>query len=475
MPSTASRTISTPTRCSWWHLAKKRFLPPRVARLVLLVASFTLSIAVVEVILRMFWGELVIAGFEGTVWPDEAKRQKGIYTPDEELGYRPVLGTAHYDENGILPNRYRLRKTPGKTRLLFIGDSVTHRGTIIRGLKARYGDQSFEYWNAGVEGFNTLQEVPFYLRYNHRIHPDHVILTFHNNDFQSTYAVYIDDEDRVRVFQPTSKTDAVHLWLHDNSYVYKLYRRFRSDCVVENEHFDLAGPVRGMLAKLRDRLQTDGIQFSVILLPALSPRGEWTRYEEWSRKTALTIFAELGLRYFDLYQPLMDALAGGLSVRQESTDNLHPNQTAGLCFADYLTANGLLGVLPLQADQTVFKFGQPMVQHLTCDAGEAQAGARYIVLGSASGIDDGKTWSNLQIPLQEDAYFRFLAANPNTVIGDSLGTLDASGRATVKIVVPPELIAKHGAAVLHHAFVVFRDKPLTCTFVTNPVPLRFVR
>src|SRR5262249_23296537 len=92
---------------------------------------------------------------------------------DPTFGFRPVLGEGPYTRFGTLANDYAAAKPPGVQRLLFIGDSVTHRGLIVDALRAEYGAQQYEYWNAGVEAFNTVQEVEYYRRFNRPIHPDH--------------------------------------------------------------------------------------------------------------------------------------------------------------------------------------------------------------------------------------------------------------------------------------------------------------
>ena len=107
---------------------------------------------------------------------------KGLsFVVDPSFGFRPVLGDGPYTRFGTLANDYAAAKPPGVNRLLFIGDSVTHRGQIVEALRAVYGSQKYEYWNAGVESFNTVQEVEYYKRFNRAINPDHVILTLHLN------------------------------------------------------------------------------------------------------------------------------------------------------------------------------------------------------------------------------------------------------------------------------------------------------
>src|SRR3990170_5571896 len=113
-----------------------------------------------------------------------------IYTADAKLGYRPVLGSSTYNAFGTRLNSYDPEMRPRVPRILFLGDSVTSRESIIVPLKRLYGENRFEFWNAGVEGYNTLNEVEFYKRYNAAIEPDQVVLFFHNNDFQPTPVIF---------------------------------------------------------------------------------------------------------------------------------------------------------------------------------------------------------------------------------------------------------------------------------------------
>ena len=91
-------------------------------------------------------------------------------------------------------NKPEEEKKKGKQRILFLGDSITARGKIVSQLKQLYRTERYEYWNAGVEGYNTFQEVEFFKKHNQHINPDHVILIFTiPNDFEDTPVVFVDD------------------------------------------------------------------------------------------------------------------------------------------------------------------------------------------------------------------------------------------------------------------------------------------
>jgi len=185
---------------------------------------------------------------------------------DSELGYRPRLGGETYSEQGVLRNDYDDAKRPGVERILFIGDSVTRRGSIVRALRELYGEQAYEYWNGGVESFNTIQEVRYYLRYNRSIQPDHVVLTFHNNDFETTPAVF-EHEGRLVVYEPTRRLSEVNPWLlrHSRSYQTWLARPTRGG------HGRIVEETAASLVELKRVLDSDSVRFTVLLLPLLAP------------------------------------------------------------------------------------------------------------------------------------------------------------------------------------------------------------
>ncbi len=259
------------------------------------------------------------------------------FAADPEVGYLPRLNSAEYDADGCLRNSYPREKTPGKLRVLFIGDSVTHRGQIVKALRELYGE-SLEYWNAGVEGFNTAQEVELYLRHNHRIQPDHVILTFHPNDFLPTPLVYNDSQGNMQLLIPHRERKAMNAWLFSHSHLYRLllglsWKRGQGQRVED---------VRAQLQRLHSALEASGVQFSVLMLPYIKPYRRWDSSERWNHQQGLALLKELQLRHFDL-APLMEqrATAGG-EHGETPGDAWHPNLETARAFAKKLKQEGLL-------------------------------------------------------------------------------------------------------------------------------------
>jgi hypothetical protein len=299
-----------------------------------------IGLVLFEGILRISRPDAAFGAVTEMPWMRANPEVANLYTVDADFGFRPRLGTSEYSEFATHRNEYSLEKPAGKKRLLFIGDSVTSRGKIIDALREVHGDADFEFWNAGVESFNTVQEVRLYERFNAAIEPEHVILTFHPNDFEVTPVAFVTEEGRLAVYVPDSPLRPVNRSLFAWSY---LYRWFIGKTL--NSHYVREKTVtetREHLLRLRNSLRQDGVAFSVILLPKLKPLDSWTPAESTAREDALGIMRTLDLEYYDLLDPLRMAINDGVDVQERAGDADHPSAAVCEVFARYLESRGLL-------------------------------------------------------------------------------------------------------------------------------------
>lgn len=264
----------------------------------------------------------------------------GLYLSDTEMGYLPAFGKGIYNQWGTLTNSYSLTKKSGVCRLLFIGDSVTARGRIIDAIKALYGEQNYEYWNAGVESFNTIQEVLYYIRYNFAIKPDHVILTFHPNDFETIPVAFYGIDGKLHVFAPNFPSRLINHRLFVNSLLYRLtigwlyFSEKNLDKIIKE--------TEQALRKLQTTLHRDDINLTVLVLPILKPQQSWHSAEWLTHSQIIEILQRLKIRYFDLLPSLAESLEKGTNLRENPFDFWHPNDHAAQLIAHYLYTNGLL-------------------------------------------------------------------------------------------------------------------------------------
>jgi hypothetical protein len=129
---------------------------------------------------------------------------------------------------------------------------------------------------------------------------------------------------------------------------------------------------------------------------------------------------------------------------------------------------------PLYADRERISRVQGGAQTLYLDAGAAHAGSAYAVLGSASGTTPGLYFGpNLELALTFDAYMiATLQLANSSFLQRTVGVLDAGGRASAAIALPPAQV--FADAELHHGFFVF-DATGLVTATSNPQLLELRR
>lgn len=242
------------------------------------VLATLLAVALAEGLARLFPADL--PGVELEWMRTDAKEARRVWVLDDTIGFRPLLTSEPDSEEAVFSrfgtrlNTHPATKRPGVERLLFMGDSVTYRAFIIDELRKIYGVRDFEYWNAGVESYNTRQEVELFRRYNHAIEPDHVVLTLHINDFQVTPVVFVDTTGTLRANALGTPVSRFDRFLLRRSALYRRYMSLRWSRALPS--------LERAVDEFRQSVQTltellpEGCRFTVILFPCLAPWEEWS-------------------------------------------------------------------------------------------------------------------------------------------------------------------------------------------------------
>lgn len=305
------------------------------SRILLLMMGIVSGIVIGEVLLRTFLPSgLLETSRELKQFRMNDQDLTRIFTLDPEFGFRPILGNSEYNKYGTKVNHYNLEKKPGIARLLFIGDSVTSRGMILDELRKIYGEDKFEYWNAGVESFNTVQEVNFYTKYNRYIKPDKVILFFHNNDFETTPVAFLNKENKLVVYSADRPLSFPNRWLFKNSYLYRLFYRRSLAQETMVDMWAIAQETKRSLKDLKDVLGKEGIQLSIVVLPIIDVYERWNDREKESRRRIISILKELNIEYIDLFE-VIDSFQEAI-IEDSIHDPWHPNKEVASYFARYL-------------------------------------------------------------------------------------------------------------------------------------------
>ena len=308
-------------------------------RVLLLCSSTLLTLLGVEMALRLFFSDKAFhAARQMVEFRDCDKATKDLFTLDDRMGYRPRLGSAVYSEFGTFRNAYPLEKRKGVSRVLFAGDSVTARGRIVAALREVYGDGQYEYWNAGVEGYNTIQEVAYFRLFNRQIQPDHVVLEFHLNDFETTPVAFVDAKGEPVIYAPNCPAREINPYLFQHV---RLYRLLVGLTTRKDEAFPrIAGEVKEALEGFRESVKP--ARFSVMIFPVMKPEAEWDREEKRAYNTIKQILKELAVRSFDLKPWAEAALREGVDIRESPRDTWHPSDAFAKYVAARLKRGGLL-------------------------------------------------------------------------------------------------------------------------------------
>jgi hypothetical protein len=299
--------------------------------------ALVLALAAGEGLARV--GESLRASTQSVPMAVTAGEWAARYVLDPEFGFRPILGTDAYAEHGAMPNDYPLEKSPKRERVLFVGDSVTRRGRIVAALRAIYGEDDHEYWNAGVESFSLVQSVHYLLRFAGACGPDHLVLTFHYNDFQTTPVTFLDQDGTPVLYAPPLPTGDVVPWLYERS---SLYRRLVKTWFAGEGERRIRAEMRDALATLRDWCEQRGARLSVVFHPYLEPEELWLDLHHRAHDEALAMCAEVGIRAFDLLPELRAAQAEGTPAMESPGDHEHPSDELAARFARSLAEAGLL-------------------------------------------------------------------------------------------------------------------------------------
>jgi len=155
----------------------------KVYKLLLIGAFIGLALLLPEVLARVFLPE----------WKPPASDKPSLFVHNSHTGWMHPASTTmeHYGGN-ISSNVMGLRGEEvgekNKPRVLFLGDSFTW-GWGIGENEDRYTDRlqkqlsDYQFINAGIIGFNTLQEFLLLEHYFSDIKPDYLVLQVFANDF----------------------------------------------------------------------------------------------------------------------------------------------------------------------------------------------------------------------------------------------------------------------------------------------------
>ncbi len=365
------------------------------------------------------------------VFAERAAREATMIRADDELGHAPVLGGPWYDERGALRTSPRIDGDGPETQFVFLGDSVTRRGSLVNPLAAMWDGGKATFWNAGVESWNPVQEVAGWFRSQRAIAPQRVVLTLHNNDLtESTVACL--RSGKLTLCNPGSFVP-IDPAAYRRSILYELLIHFRHTDRLRPEHYTFRErEVESALQRLRDDVAQSGAELSIVLLPIFAKSNAWQEHERRARERELELLASLRIPFVDL-QPVCDEItSAGLTVRVVETDPYHPDDACGAMLA-FTAADLVLGPAPVRAvaESLVVAIGNK--QRIAIDAFATHRGRDVALLPCG----------NDALPQRE--------LDAKAIASAERFRLDDAGRVHAEIAVP--LGAQHGDLRWHRPVV----------------------
>jgi lysophospholipase L1-like esterase len=299
----------------------------------LLVASTFLALGLAELAARWFVAAPIYRASDFSGFQREL--ENGYLVPDRVLGFAPgptwegptgrrgFQNGAEYGELG----REALD-------VVFLGDSVIQSRLLQSALNEFLTGTSARTWNAGIAGYNTLQEA-YYLEQRIALDPDVLILGFCLNDFLPSMSVTRDHSDGYgpmtqermtqNLFEPIGVVSP--FWFQKSA----LYRLIKLRTIAFLGSGDLwsAETVRGNrwlvaegLARVRRYARDHDATLLVVVYPYLTAEDP---YLKTAHETVLAILRDLDIAFIDMkavYRDRGDALE---RLRKAPDDVVHPN------------------------------------------------------------------------------------------------------------------------------------------------------
>jgi hypothetical protein len=418
-------------------------------RIALALASVGMTALLAEFTVRAVMPEgRLLSPTAVEIFAERAAREATMIRADDELGHAPVLGGPWYDERGALRTSPRIDGEGAETQFVFLGDSVTRRGSLVNPLAAMWDGGKATFWNAGVESWNPVQEVAGWFRSQRAIAPQRVVLTLHNNDLtESTVACLRDG--KLTLCNPGSfvPIDPV---AYRRSILYELFVHFRHVDRLRPEHYTFRErEVEGALQRLRDDVAQCGAELSIVLLPIFAKSNAWQEHERRARERELAMLASLRIPFVDL-QPVCDEItSAGIPVRVVETDPYHPDDACGAMLA-YAAADLVLGPPTVRAvaESLVIALGD--TQRIAIDAKATHRGLDVALVPCG----------NDALPQRE--------LDAKAIASAVRFRLDDEGRANATIAIPEG--AQHGDLCWHRAVVLDASGAIAAR--SRPVPMR---
>jgi len=260
------------------------------------------------------------------------------YTVDDRFGYIPKLGSLEYTELGTLRNRSASATVEPKQLVVFLGDSIVHRGVLPLAIARSYDSGQYAFEHMGVSGYDILREVKFFRTFGEKLPTNHVVLFVHPNDLEGSPTVVHDDQQRVWLTQSGVAKVRIWPWLFNKSVV---YRSLLCLLLLQTKATKLH-QTREAIHELRTIIEGRNGTLSIVLLPYFKPRSFWNSTEVETVEALRQLLKTIAPGFFDTNGIVEKAASDGISLEEIPGDFWHPGTEVSEIMASWLKDHGLI-------------------------------------------------------------------------------------------------------------------------------------
>jgi lysophospholipase L1-like esterase len=297
--------------------------------------STAAALGLAEIAVRVFATEPVYRAADGVPAAFQRSVATSYLVRDRILGFAP--GPAWKGATGRrgFQNGAEYADGPGGLDVVLLGDSVIQSRLLERAMKQLLTGFAVRIWNAGIGGYNTLQEA-YYLEHHTRVAPHVVVVAFCLNDFLPSMTIAGDPARRTmaqNLFEPIG--DVSPFWFRHSA----LYRMVKLRVLLPHDVGNLwsADTVRRNrpvvsegLRRIRRYAAEHAATLAVAVYPHLTGDDDYLRA---AHDTVLEVLAELAVDAIDL-KAIYDELGFDPSqLRMSPDDVVHPNAEGHLIAA----------------------------------------------------------------------------------------------------------------------------------------------
>jgi hypothetical protein len=262
----------------------------------------------------------------------------GMWVFDAELAYRP--GRWQQNDSQGTQTSYPATQAadPAKKDVLIVGDSVIEQRYFEKALGKHLDASKFRIWNAGIGGYNTLQEA-FYVKKYISLKPEIIILGFCLNDFQPSRVLQVEENHTYRLLSTSFETQLIAFpRLFHQVALYRAYEIFRNH--VGMVDYWKKGGLKQNRAIVEEGFrifkayaQENHAKLYVMIFPHLYKPNDTPLWMRESRGLVTQILKEQRIPFVDLH--VSDVIGDPAPFFNAPGDVTHPNLAAHQIFADY--------------------------------------------------------------------------------------------------------------------------------------------